>query len=88
LAVYKGTSLPLKNRLVAATAAISYETPRLPPAEHSGELKPHIATDKPVSPDEARRSAANKAAERPALALLAGGSPKQQSQTPKKGRRF
>lgn len=38
--------------------------------------------------DEARRSAANKAAERPALALVAGESPKQRSHTPKKGRPF
>jgi len=56
LAVYKGTSLPLKNRLVAATAAISYETPRLPPAEHSDELNQHIETDKPMSPDEEQKT--------------------------------
>lgn len=52
MAVYKDTRLPLKDRLTAATAAIGYEKPRLAAVEHSGELKQHIVTDEPMSPDE------------------------------------
>jgi hypothetical protein len=56
MTVYKDTSLPLKDRLAAATAAISYEKPRLAAIEHSGEMKQHIVTDEPMSPDEWKKA--------------------------------
>jgi hypothetical protein len=52
MAVYKDTSLPLKDRLAAATAAIAYEKPRLAAIKHSGEMIQNIVTDKPMSLDE------------------------------------
>lgn len=38
MAVYKNQSLPIKDRLAAATAAIGYEKPKLAAVEHSGEM--------------------------------------------------
>ena len=52
MAVYKDASLPLKERLAAATVAIGYEKPRLAAVEHTGETTHNIVTDKPMSPDE------------------------------------
>lgn len=38
MAVYKDKTVPIKDRLAAATAAIGYEKPKLAAVEHSGEM--------------------------------------------------